>query len=372
MKKILLFVVIVIVVFVTVAWVRYGGGEPYPNLSSSPLLNSNVIEEVLEYPEPVGDVAISADGRLFFTVHPESRPQGNRLLEFVDGAAVPYPDISSQLNFFDTVLGVVVDGQNRLWTIDHGNHGLRVPRLLAFDLESGDLIHDERFPENIAPPGSLLSDLQVSADGWTVVITDASYWRKRPALVVYDIGSGSMRRVLEGDKSVSSESYMIRSQNREMSFLGGIVSLRGGVDGIALGPTWLYFGAISGSGLYRVRLSDLLDESLPESQLAHRVERYATKPLSNGLSLDVDGNVYITDIEHNSVYVVGPDHEAKTVIQSEKIRWPEALSFGPDGWLYVSDSALSELVLMPREHIQANQPYRIFRFRPGVEGVPDQ
>ena len=157
-----------------------------------------------------------------------------------------------------------------------------------------------------------------------------------------------------------------------MSFLGGIVSLRGGVDGIALGPQWLYFGAMSGSGLYRVKLSDLLNEALPELQLSHRVERYATKPLSNGLSLDTDGNVYVTDIEHNSVFVVGADHEAKTVIQSEKIRWPEDLSFGPDGWLYVSDSALTELVLQPREHIQAQQPYRIFRFRPGVEGVPGQ
>ena len=372
MKKILLFVVILIVVFATVARIRYGGGDPYPNLSSSPLLNSDVIEEVLAYPEPVGDVAISMDGRLFFTVHPESRPQGNRLLEFVDGAAVPFPNVSSQLHLFDTVLGVVVDGFNRLWTIDHGNHGLRTPRLLAFDIESGDLIHDERFPEDIAPPGSLLSDLQISVDGRTVIITDASYWRKSPALVVYDIGSGRMRRVLEGDKSVSSEPYTIRSQNREMSFLGGIVSLRGGVDGIALGPTWLYFGAISGSGLYRVRLSDLLDESLPQPQLAHRVERYATKPLSNGLSMDVDGNIYITDIEHNSVYVVGPDHQAKTVIRSEQIRWPEALSFGPDGWLYVADSALPELILKPREHIQAHQPYRVFRFRPGLAGVRGQ
>ena len=372
MKKILLVVVLLIVVVTTVAWIRYGGGDPYPNLSSAPLLNSHVIEEVLAYPEPIGDIAISLDGRLFFTVHPESRPQGNRLLEYVDGAAVPYPDVSSQLRLFDTVLGVVVDGFNRLWTIDHGNHGLRTPRLLAFDLETGDLIHDERFPDDIAPPGSLLSDLQVSADGRTVIITDASYWRKSPALVVYDIGSRSMRRVLEDDKSVSSEAYMIRSQNREMSYLGGIVSLRGGVDGIALDRTWLYFGAISGSGLYRVRLSDLLDESLPGPQLAHRVERYATKPLSNGISVDAHGNVYVTDIEHNSVYVVGPDHEAKTVIQSEKIRWPEALSFGPDGWLYVADSALPELILQPREHIQAQQPYRVFRFRLDAEGVPGQ
>jgi sugar lactone lactonase YvrE len=372
MKKILLFFVILIVVLTTIAWIRYGGGKPYPDLSSAPILNSTAIEEVLAYPEPIGNVAVSADGRIFFTVHPESRPQGNRLLEFVNAAAVPYPDVSSQLELFDTVLGVVVDRQNRLWTIDHGNHGLRTPRLLAFDIASGKLIHDERFGSDIAPAGSLLSDLQVSADGKTVIISDASYWRKSPAIIVYDIGSGSARRVLENDVSVSAEHFVIRSQNRNMSFLGGIVSLRGGIDGIALGPDWLYFGAISGSGLYRVRLSDLRNESLPETQLSRRVERYATKPLSNGLSVDIDGNVYVTDIEHNSIFIVGSNRRARTLIRSNGIRWPDALSFGPDGWIYVSDSALSELVLQPRDHIRENQPYRIFRFQPGAIGVPGQ
>ena len=52
---------------------------------------------------------------------------------------------------------------------------------------------------------------------------------------------------------------------------------------IALGPKWLYFGAISGSGLFRVLLEDLLDESLPPNQLANRVERFSDKPLSDGL-----------------------------------------------------------------------------------------
>ena len=43
-----------------------------------------------------------------------------------------------------------------------------------------------------------------------------------------------------------------------------------------------------------------------------------------------------------------------------------ALSFGPDGWSYVADSAPQEVLL------RAQGPYRIFRFRPGAEGVPGQ
>ena len=90
------------------------------------------------------------------------------------------------------------------------------------------------------------------------------------------------------------------------------------------------------------------------------------------MSLDVEGNVYITDIEHSSVFVVNPERELKTLIQSENVRWADALSFGPEGYLYLADSALSDLILQSREHIDAHGPYRIFRFKPGVEGVPGQ
>ena len=43
MKKILLFFVALTIVLTTVAWIRYGGGEPYPDLSSAPVLSSSVI-----------------------------------------------------------------------------------------------------------------------------------------------------------------------------------------------------------------------------------------------------------------------------------------------------------------------------------------
>jgi len=372
MKKILLFLLILVVVLAIAARIRYGGGESYADLTTTPLIGDDALEQVLEYPEPIGNVAVSKSGRLFFTVHPESRPRGNKLLEYVDGASVPYPNVQRQSELFDTVLGVAIDRYNRLWTIDHGNHGTHAPRLLAFDLDNGGVIHDHQLPPKIAPAGSFLQDLQISADGRTLVIADASFWRKSPAIIVYDIESGTARRVLESHPAVSAEDYVIRNGDHEMSFFGGLVTLRGGVDGIALGPEWLYFAALSGSELYRVRLRDLRDEKLPELQLARRVERISLKPLSDGLSIDTEGNVYVTDVEHRSIFVVGADREPQTLIRSDEIRWPDALSFGPDGWLYVADSALSEVILRPQEHIHSQGPYKIFRFKPGIDGTPGQ
>lgn len=372
MKNILLFLLVLALIGTTVVWVRYGGGSPYPDLSTAPALHSDSLEKVVEFAEPVGNVAVNRDGRLFFTVHPESRPVGNKLLEYVSGAAVPFPSGAAQTELFDTVLGVAIDRFNRLWTIDHGNHGLRPARIVAIDLNTNEVLRHQALSPEVAPAGSFLQDLQISVDGGTIVIADASFWRKSPAIIVYDVETGDARRVLESHASVSAENYVIRSRDRDMKFLGGIASLRGGIDGIALDHEWLYFGALSGSSLFRVKLSDLRNRKLPPAQLANRVERYSDKPLSDGLSVDLEGNIYITDIEHNSVFVVGEDRDLKTLIQSPDIRWPDALSFGPGGYLYIADSALPELILQSREHIEANGPYRIYRFRPGFEGVPGQ
>jgi sugar lactone lactonase YvrE len=371
-KKFFLFLLIATLAIAGTLRIRYGGGEPYPDLSTEAIIDESGLEEVFAYPEPIGNVAVSHEGRLFFPVHPESRPPGNKLLEIIGGAAVHYPDGASQHHLFKSVLGLVIDERNILWTIDHGNHGTKGARLLAFDLATGQIAHDHYFDEDIAPVGSFVQDLQVAPDGQTIVIADASFWRKSPALIVYDIQKLSARRVLESHESVTAENYLIRNRLRDMEFLGGLVSLQGGVDGIAFDTdgNWLYYGAINNSGLFRVRLADLRNDELPAEQLGEKIERFSDKPLSDGLSTDYSGNVYVTDVEHGSVFIVGPDRMPETLLQSGRIRWADALSFGPGGWLYLADSAIPELVLRSRAHIMAKGPYHIYRFQPGFEGVP--
>ena len=372
MKKLLLFLLILLVIAATVMRMRHGGGELYPDLTSPPQLEASALEEVLAYSEPIGNVAVNGQGRVFFTVHPEPRPRGNKLLEYVNGASVPFPSSAQQANLFDTPIGVSIDRLDRLWIIDHGNHGMGAASIIAIDLNSGEVLRKQNFDASIAPAGSFLQDLQVSEDGRTVIIADASFWRKKPALIVYDVETGDARRVLQGHPSVAAENYRIRNDDRVVEFVGGMVALRGGVDGIALGPEWLYFGALNGSGLYRIRLRDLRNKGLPPLQLEALVERFSDKPLRDGLSIDTEGGVYITDVEHSAIFRVDPDEGLTTLIQSREIRWPDALSFGPDNYLYVADSALQDVILKSREHVKAHGPFRIFRFQPGFEGVAGQ
>ena len=361
MKKIILFLLLLAIVLAAVLRIRYGGGDTYPDLTSAPAESADQLEIAVAYREPIGNVAVSDTGEIFFTVHPEARVHGNKLLHYVDGASIPWPSVQVQKDLFDTVLGVVIDRQNRLWTIDHGNHGMRRPRLLAFDLETGEVIHDRRFSELLAPKGSFLQDLTVSADGRTVVIADASIWRKSPALIVYNVDTSTARRILDGHPSVSAEHYVIRNHGDAMKYGGGLVSLRGGVDGIALNDEWLYFGALSGSGLYRLSVAALVDPDTGKSELADAVERIADKPLSDGFTFDNEGTLHITDVEHGAVLQLNQDGHLETVLRTPRIRWADAISFGPNNALYIADSALKDVILRSREHIASSGPYHIFR-----------
>ena len=100
------------------------------------------------------------------------------------------------------------------------------------------------------------------------------------------------------------------------------------------------------------------------------MEDFGPKPQSDGITVDLEGNVYITDVEHGAVALLGQDRKLRTLLRDDRFRWLDGMSFGPDGWLYVTDSALQEVMLKSRSHIRSKAPYFIWRFRPGHEGLP--
>ncbi len=353
--------------------VRYGGGAPYPDLSGEPKYAASALEIVVTYPEPIGNIAVGPSGRVFFTVHPESRPQGPTLLEWVDGAAKPFPDLKAQQGF-QTVLGLAIDRQGRLWTIDHGEHGSGQAQLRAFDLRTGAQVHHHAFTSEVAPLGSFLQDLQVDPSGERVYIADVSFWRKSPGIVIYDVTQGTAWRRLDAHASVVPQDYIIRNPIKDMVFYGGLVALKAGVDGISISTDGAYvsYAAMNHDTLYRVPTALLGDASTSPAQVAGAVEAIGRKPLNDGLTSDVAGNVLLTDVEHSAIVRMTPNGERETLIKDPRIRWADALSYGPDRWVYVADSAIPHQMLESREHIASQAPYFIFRFRADIAGVPGQ
>lgn len=373
--KVLSLLGLLLLVVLIVIRVRYGGGEAFPDRSGTARLQMADVETVANLSTPPGNIAVSADGRVFATLHPEGRPR-NKVVEIVRGAAQPWPNDAFQTGagesrYFRSVLSLRIDAQGRLWTLDYGNYGTAPARLLAFDIAKGEVVHEFVFPGDIAPLGSMLNDFQVSPDGKYIYIADASLFAKNPAIIVYDVDKQSARRLLEHHPAVTAEKYTPVVQGRKMVVLG-VFSIRPGVDSIGLDAKgeYLYFAPVTNLNMSRIATADLRNESLDAATLAGKVEEYAPKTMSDGITLDTAGNLYMADPEHSAVVVIRPDKSLETLLKDDRLRWPDGFSFGPDGWLYLSCSSLHQIIGKAPWTFKQNAPYQIFRVKPGTPGIP--
>jgi sugar lactone lactonase YvrE len=376
-KRLLIFVTVLILVTIgllATVRVRHGGGRPFEDRTSVPIFPESSLKIVAALDEPPGNIAVSGSGRIFITIHPLSRPEENKVLELIGGKPVPYPDQESQQALFQAVLGLAIDRQNRLWLLDDGMQGIKQPRLLAFDLQTDKLLIQYDFPSEIAGFGSFLNDLQIDPAGQKIYIADTSTLAKKPAIIIYDTVAVEARRLLEDHPSVVEQDWIINARGRSMVLWWGLFVVKPAVDSIALDREgqWLYYGPMAHEYMFRVKTEDLNDPSLTPQELGNRVEIFGPKPLSDGLSMDIENNIYITEVEHGAILRLGPDQNLTTLIKDARLRWPDGLSFGPDGWLYVSDSALQDVMFKSKKYIRSKAPYYIFKFKPGPAGIAGQ
>jgi sugar lactone lactonase YvrE len=369
-KRALLACAIVLAVVALAVRLRFGGGGRLEDRTTAAELPASSLELVTTLDYPPGNIAVAGDGRVFFSYHPDGAPP-EAVMTIRDGIPVPFP--SAGYPHFDTVLALRIDRQGRLWTLDHGAYGRHQPRLIAFDPATGRELERYDFPSEVAGLLSMLNDFQVDPAGERIYIAEASPIAGTPAVIVYDVTQRTSRRLLDGHPSVRSEDYRIQAPGRDMTLLG-LYTLRIGIDTIALDRRgeWLYYGPVTGGTLWRVRTADLNDASLSPEALGARVEPVGPKPISDGASTDDQGRIYLTDPEHSAVLAVEPGKPLRTLVKDPMLRWPDGLSFGPDGWLYVTCSALQDVLFRSAVARQAHAPYQIYRFKPGGTAAPGQ
>ena len=361
--------IVLIICLATVLRLRFGGGTEYENLSTEPLYDKHQLELFFSHPEPIGNIAVSKTvdslkaTRVFFTIHPESRPQNSKLIEIVNGQALPYPNQEMQDQFV-TILGIYSDLQNRLWVLDYGNHGIQDVKLTAFDLNTNHVCHEFTFPSDVAKLLSNFNDLSVSMDGQKIVISNTSFFGRNPSLIAYNLATGESKNLLENHASVEDEGYVPVTPAKKMSFLGGLVDLRIGIDGIDFSRNgeFVYYAGMCHSSLFRVPTNVLFDFSLSAKEVADAVEFVCVKPISDGIRSDNYGNIYITDIEHQGIYIVNKHGHGRTLIKDERIRWADGLSLSANNMIYLADSDIPNQILQSKQHIRKSGPYHIFRF----------
>lgn len=368
-KQIVIGAVLVIVVALGLMRHSYVESEAFPDRSSMPLLASTEMELVADLPLPPGNIAVAEHGEVFFTFHPEARPAIN-IAKLVDGQAQAFPSMAWQPGgaepmAFNEVLSIRIDNQQRLWALDNGKHGLDRVRLLAFDINSGELLQSFTFSREAFSLGSHANDFQISNDGRFIIISDASLFAKQPALIVFDVENESARRLLDQHESVLAGHFEPIVQGRKMT-LYGLFTVNPGVDGLVLDQNneFLYYAAVSADQLYRVPFAALIDKNLPASQLAMQVEAVGEKTMTDGMVMDAEGNVYLSDLENSAIVRRNTDGTLDTLLKSIDIRWPDGFSNGPNDTLYFTCSSLHQVIGMSDDDIAKQGPYQIYRFTP--------
>lgn len=341
-----------------------------PNpVDTQPLLGGDALEVVAALPHPPANVAVAPDGRVFFTFFP--LPQGNqgpmKLAELVDGEPVPFPSALFQLALRSAHAIRVASG--RLWVLDHGGQGLVAPRLFAIDLATRAVVLDYVFPRSVGPVGSMFNDLRVTADGRRVVITDSGILNGRGALVTLDLSGPSPEsaRRLERTLGTANGAYHVHYHGERVRMLG--LRAKFGADPIAVDAsgTYVYFGALNDGEIQRVRVVDLFDRALSSATLEGRVTHHADTTLTDGITIDDDGRLYLSDMERSRIVRVHEGGALDVLVADPRLHWPDGFSYGPDGMLYVTASALDVFlpkVIVTRALIEANAPYLILRIDP--------
>jgi sugar lactone lactonase YvrE len=151
---------------------------------------------------------------------------------------------------------------------------------------------------------------------------------------------------------------------------GTTIRPRVGVNPIALDDSdeWLYYGAMHAKTLYRVRTRDLRDADLAPDVLAGRVQPYAQRPITDGISLDEAGNIYLGDLANNAIGVIDSGRNYRIVQRSPLMSWIDAFSFGPDGYFYVVANQLHRSAFLNGGVAATKPPFVLLRFRPYMRG----
>ena len=285
-------------------------------------------EIVARLPQSVGNIAFTPDNQLIFSHHPFYAPDIRVARLTSPTTFEPFPSLEWNTprkgsdQYLDNVLGLRSDENGIVWIIDMGFRTHITPKLVGWNTRSNKLERIYYMPEPATRPGSQPQDIVIDHKNRKFYIADEDIGPggdgSHAAIIVIDMDTGRIRRVLEGDKSTIPENVPITVDGKDLTVPGKDgkpVIIKVGCDGITMDAKaeWVYFAPLNGRALYRIRVSDLNDESLSAAQLGGKVERYSDKPNNGGLSIDYDGNIYLTAVESKSVGVITTDRKYHTI-----------------------------------------------------------
>ncbi|AYN03988.1 L-dopachrome tautomerase-related protein [Flavobacterium sp. 140616W15] len=324
---------------------------------------NNNLEVVAAMDVRPGDVAVSAEGRVFATIHPLGS-QKIQLVEIINGKAIPYPSNIYQKNGakandaqFDAMLGLIFDKNNQLWVIDMGLE-LGKTRLWAFDINKNKVIQKIELPSSVAPKGTFTQDVAIDEKNNFAYLADIA----NPGIIVLNLKTKKARRF--------SDHTSLQAEDKNMIIKGKIAYFGGKPARVAIDPITLssdretiFFGAMNGNSWYKVP-AKLLREGKSHSIIGSSIIKVGNKPFSDGAITDANGNHYFTNLQEHAITKLDATGKLTNIIRdNDKLLWPDNVYQGPDGWLYISVNQLDSSPAFTGAKDEGKPPYYIYRFK---------
>jgi sugar lactone lactonase YvrE len=342
-------------------------------LMNAAIAPAEELREVASFPDKqVTGVGVSTrSGRIFVNFPYWSDDHSISVAEIVNGQPKAFPNDEWNKpgpagSHFICVQSVVVDDQDNLWVLDPAAPKMQEivkggPKLVKIDLGTNQVVQTIPFGKDVAPKKSYLNDVRIDTRTNTAFITESA----KGAIIVVDTKSGKARRLLDGHPSTQPEKdvklivdgkALIDQQKKTPPQIAS--------DGIALDVKhgYLYYHALTGHTLYRIKTSFLTDEKLGERELESKVENVGQTPAPDGMLEAPDGSVYLTDLEGSAVVRCNPSHKrVEPVIADKRLLWPDTLSWGPNAEIYVTASQIENMPRFNNGKSTRTQPYKLWK-----------
>lgn len=326
-----------------------------------------------------GNVTVMDNGRIILSMHQFYQPKYT-VVEYRDKVLVPFPnkelshvDSKSDLKL-DSVLGIHSDTNGIVWMLDNGMRSGVTPKLVGWDTKADKLHRVIHLPAPITPKNEFVNDFAVDTQRHHIYISDPA-GGGNAALIVVNLTNGTARRVLQGHNSVIPENVDllindVPIQVKDKS--GKLVRPHIGVNPITedLNNEWVYFGPMHGHSLYRIKADDLANETLDARVLANRVQRYSDKPISDGITIDKDNNIYLGELAANAIGVISADRKYRRLAQCPRLSWVDSFSFGPNGQLFAVVNRLHQSATLNGGISTSKPPYYLLRLKSLAAGLP--
>jgi len=341
--------------------------------------NESTFDNIANLDKGPGNVTVMDNGRIIMSMHQFYLPK-YLVMEYKNKTLVPFPNKeladadSLSILKLDSVLGIRSDANGIVWMLDNGMRSGVTPKLVGWDTKINKLHQVIYLPTPVTPKDTFVNDFAVDTRRNHIFISDPA-GGANAALIDVNLNTGNARRVLQGHTSVIPEDVDLIIDNVPIQVkdkFGKLLRPHIGVNPITedLNNEWVYFGPMHGHSLYRIKAEDLANANLDAKVLANRVQRYSDKPISDGMTIDKDNNIYLGELAANAIGVISSKRKYQRLAQCPKLSWVDSFSFGPAGKLYAVVNRLHQSATLNGGVSLSKPPYYLLQIKPLAAGLP--